>query len=215
MIQLSQKGLLISDHFDLAKFQQAFSENHCVVLPSLIQEDLLGKIIAQVELAEFFENEHRGLQKEVFATDLTIQGENSALHQINFLLNNKTLFNIIQEITQVKGIERFSGRIYRNMPNTGHHLDWHDDTEDPTRLVAMSMSLNKNAYSGGVFQLQDKKTKKIISEVGSGKAGDTHVFRVSPLLEHRVTPTTGAFPRTAAAGWFTSEKKSLFPFLKK
>ena len=41
---------------------------------------------------------------------------------------------------------------------------------------------------------------------------DMHIFKVSPQLQHRVTATTGVFPRTAAAGWFTDKPYTGFKF---
>ena len=31
------------------------------------------------------------------------------------------------------------------------------------------------------------------------------IFRIADTLQHRVTPLTGAVPRTACAGWFMDE----------
>ena len=39
-----------------------------------------------------------------------------------FLLNNETLFQIIQEITQCRRIASFMGKDYRVIPGHGHHL---------------------------------------------------------------------------------------------
>ncbi|MFM7022555.1 MAG: 2OG-Fe(II) oxygenase [Flavobacteriales bacterium] len=214
MIQLTQSGLKISDASEVARLRQEFSENHCIVLPALLEGRIIDKILDQLDKTDFFENMHKDSKEEVFATDLTVTGKSAALHHITFVLNNPALFKLVEEITQCTGIKSFAGRVYRNLPDTGHRLDWHDDTEDSSRIVAMSMSLNRQPFSGGVFQLRDKKTKKIFSEVFAGRPGDTHVFRVSPMLEHCVTPTVGAYSRTAAAGWFTSLAPAGLPFLK-
>jgi hypothetical protein len=204
MIQISKNRLIIPDTAQITKWQKKFDEQKCIVLPNFIEEKLLQKIIHDLDSSTFREKKHFGKANEVFASDLSIQNNNSALHIINFLLNNSSFFSLIEQITNSKPIRGFSGRIYRNMPNTEHCLDWHDDTQEENRLIAMSINLSKEKFEGGIFQIREKVSMKILKEVTCGNPGDTHIFQVSPCLEHRVTKTIGTSPRTAAAGWFLS-----------
>jgi hypothetical protein len=205
MIEISQKGLEIKDPERISELKKEFGEKKCIVLTQLLDKNLIEKILLNVEKAQFHQKEHVDGTKKVFGTDLSIQARNLALHQVHLLLNNSMLFRLIEQITLCRPINGFAGRIYRNMPGTGHKLDWHDDTEDKTRIIALSMNLSREKYSGGVFQIREKESGRILCEVACGNPGDTHIFFVSPKLQHRVTKTTGRFPRTAAAGWFTDE----------
>lgn len=210
MITITRKGLEGWEDTLVNGLKKEFEEKHCILLPKLLEDSLLQKIINDIERSSFYENEHVSIEQKVFATDLSIPGKNLALHQVHFLLNNPGVFKLIEYITGCQEIKGYTGRIYRNMPDSDHHLDWHDDIKDKTRLIGISMNLGREKYSGGVFQLRKKGTEELLREVPCGNPGDMHVFRVSPLLEHRVTKTTGAHPRTAAAGWFVLEPQALF-----
>ena len=205
MISITRKGLDGWDNALVEGLKKEFEEKRCILLPQLLEESLLQKIIGDIEQSSFYENEHVSIEKKVFATDLSLPGKNLALHQVHFLLNNPRLFQLIGYITGCPPIKGFAGRIYRNMPGSDHHLDWHDDTQDKTRLVGLSMNLGREKYTGGLFQIRKRDAEELLREVACGHPGDTHIFAVSPHLQHRVTKTTGEHPRTAAAGWFVSE----------
>lgn len=206
MIKLTRKGLQGVDNAVLLALKQEFETCQCIVLPRLLEDDLFQKIAVSTGAASFFENEHYGEDNRVFASDLSIAGSSLALHQINFLLNNQTVFRLIEDITGCTGIMGFNARIYRNMPDENHYLDWHDDTIDKHRLIGVSMNLGLEKFDGGVFQIRRKGTDEFLRQVSCGEPGDTHIFKVSPDLQHRVTQTTGQHARTAAAGWFTDNK---------
>lgn len=214
MFKIQQNSIVGASSNQIEAWKDEFDKSHCVVLPSILDDALMEKILTLTEGALFFENQHTDKHNEIFAKDLSIAGKNKALHYIHLLFNNKVLFELVEKITGIQGIKGFSGRIYRNLPNSEHRLDWHDDTEDSTRLIGMSMSLNRNEYAGGTFQIRDAQSRGIIKEVGAGLPGDTHLFRVSPFLQHRVCAVTGVYPRTAAAGWFTSEPFNVFQLIK-
>jgi hypothetical protein len=205
MIEISQKGLIITDEAQVDALQREFAEKSCVILPRLLEAHLLEKLLLAVDKANFEQQKHIDHNEKIFGTDLSIQNRNLALHQVHFLLNNPQLFKLVEKITQCKPINGFAGRIYKNMPNTDHKLDWHDDTEDKSRIIAVSMNLSREKFEGGVFQIRVKGSDEYLREVPCGNTGDMHIFKVSPQLQHRVKATTGDFPRTAAAGWFTDE----------
>jgi len=209
MLQLSSKELIVPDDGTARSLQQGFLKDQCIVLRNFVEENLMQRIIKNLNKATFFENQHTGIKNEVFATDQTVNGADLVLHQINILMNNPLLFRTIEKITGCKQILSFAGRIYRNMPGAGHHLNWHDDTIDASRLIAISINLGPEPFEGGVFEIREKKGKTLLKSVGCGKCGDAHVFNVSDKLEHRVTETTGRVPRIAAAGWFLSETSPL------
>lgn len=205
MIQITRSGIFVDEAESISQLKESFAKQHCVVLPRLLEQTLLARIIKQLETAKFYANVHRDYDRQEFATDLTIRENELALHQIHLLLNNKKLFEIIQQITDCKmRIASFGGRIYRNQPNANHQLEWHDDTEMSERLIGISINLSAERFDGGVFQLRDRETKKILTEVACGNAGDAHIFRISQALQHRVTKVEGKGARTAAAGWFNS-----------
>lgn len=205
MIAISSKGLIVSDENEVNTLKKEFAEKKCIVLPQLFEKSLLQTLLNKVEKAEFLPSTHTYGEK-VFGKDVSIKTDSIALHQLNFLLNNESIFKLVETITGCKTIRGFSGRIYRNMPDTDQQLHWHDDAEkaEVTRLIALSMNLGREKYSGGIFRIREKGSNSILKEVPCGNPGDVHMFLVSPRFEHCVTATLGAHPRTAAAGWFTS-----------
>lgn len=215
MVQIRQNSFIDSSIEQIAKLKEAFAKQHCVVLPYFLDSSMARRIIKQLETAKFYSNAHTDFLQQEFATDLTVYENELALHQIHLLLNNQNLFRVVEQITDCKTIKNFSGRIYRNQPETEHQLEWHDDKETEYRLIGISINLSSYKYHGGVFQLREKKSKKIVCDVACGNLGDAHIFRIDNALQHRVTKIIGSQPRTAAAGWFNSypDVKTVFKTL--
>jgi len=208
MITLTKKGLIECDSSLIEKLRQEFTARQCTVLPNLIEKELLEKVIQHVDNAPFYENYHTGSNDVIFATDLSMPTKSIALHELNFLLNNTRLFRLVEYITNCSGIRSFAGRIYRNMPGKDHHLSWHDDMSHPGRLIGISINLGKEIFEGGSFRIRAKGTAMNLKVVDCTNPGDAHLFKVSPQLEHSVTRVTGSVPRTACAGWFTTNTYS-------
>lgn len=205
MLQVTRKLLIQPDSEEVAEMSKEFAERHCIVLPQLIEGNLLWSILERLGTAAFYHNTHADHRRQEFAKDLTVRENEMALQMVHFLLNNPMLFQIVHRIASCRPIAGFGGRIYCSLPNEEHHLEWHDDTDAGERLVGISINLSSEPYSGGVFQLREKRRRTIFREVGSGNPGDAHIFRITPELQHRVTRVEGTAARTAAAGWFLSE----------
>ena len=72
------------------------------------------------------------------------------------------------------------------------------------RLVGLSINLTARPYEGGLLQIRDANTEVILAEKANTGYGDAMIFRISPGLEHQVTPVTSDTPRLVLAGWFSS-----------
>ena len=77
----------------------------------------------------------------------------------------------------------------------------------------MSINLSSEIYSGGVLQIRDCPSQRIVHEVANVGFGDGVVFRLNDSLEHRITDVEGSVPKTAFAGWFRSQP-NVFSLLK-
>jgi hypothetical protein len=119
-------------------------------------------------------------------------------------MNDEQLFRLLEEVTGCGRIRCFRGRVYRMLPGPEFYHGWHDDVAG-SRLAAMSINLSGEAYRGGVLQIREAGSKRILQEVANPGAGDAVVFRVSRQLEHRINEVEGCVPRTALAGFFESE----------
>jgi hypothetical protein len=69
----------------------------------------------------------------------------------------------------------------------------------------LSINLSKEIYSGGILQIREWESQRIIQEAANVGFGDGILFRLADSLEHRVTDVEGRVPKTAFAGWFRSQ----------
>lgn len=187
---------------DLGYLRDTFERDHHVKLPEFLSVGLLDRIRRYIDEGEFSTRVHKGI-----GTELSLeQGKSPAL--LLFLTNDPELFEVVRGITGCDRIGLFNGRIYRMMPGPKHTDSWHDDL-DGKRLIAMSINLSENPYSGGILELRDDDSKEIVARVANTGLGDAVLFRLAPGLKHRVTPVAGRFPRTAYAGWFETGPDSM------
>ncbi len=194
MIQLRETGLTI-DCPDIPALRSEFRARHCVMLKSLIDPDLLEKIRVRLTEAVWEETVHKSVGVECVLRNRYV------LSLLHFLLNDPHLLRVIEEITDCRPLRLFVGRVYRMAPDLGHYGLWHNDVSD-NRLVGLSLNLSGVEFEGGLFQLRERGSHTIVAEIANTGFGDAFVFRVSPQIEHRVSPIGGRQPKTAFAGWF-------------
>ena len=200
-MQIGKSGVGISATPEaLRGLRSEFERQHYLKFPRLLSAELLDFVQLQIADAHFYERVHEGIgsNKEL------CMGRNSAFAALQFLVNDRQLFELIQHATQCERIGCFQGRVYRVTADNGHHDSWHDDLGED-RLVGMSINLSSEPYAGGVLQLRDRVSGEIVSEVANDGCGDAVVFRLSNGLQHRITKVEGAAAKTAFAGWFRAQ----------
>ena len=204
LIQITKSGVACSlTAREQTRMRTVFDRTHCLRFPKLLEPALLHPIQTRIEKAGFYEKDYRKV------TNLTVRylnrlNDKVVDNMLNFLLNNEQLFRLIRETTGCLGISGFAGRVYRMSPHTGHYDSWHDDLRDH-RLIAMSMNLSTEVYSGWILQIRDTRSGHIVHEAANTGFGDAVLFRLAPFLEHRVTGVEGTASRTAFSGWFRSQ----------
>ncbi len=199
MIQLTRVGTTFSGSpEDLDRLRSEFDRQHWIRLSKLLDPELLQLILHRIEQADFLQRTHKGVGVEVCMADKITWG------LLHFVSNDPKLFQIIQEITRCGPIGCFDGRVYRMVPGEGHYDSWHDDLGN-NRLMALSINMSAGVYTGGVLEMRDVESGRIIAEVANTGLGDGILFRLSERLEHRVTQVVGTVPKTAFAGWFRSQ----------
>src|SRR5690349_20658471 len=77
------------------------------------------------------------------------------------------------------------------------------------RLIAMSLNLSQRDYDGGVFELRERRSSRILTTIHNTGFSDATLFRISDRLAHQVTAVVGEHPKTAFAGWFHADKPDL------
>jgi hypothetical protein len=199
MIQISKTRTSVAfSTTELAALRTQFREQHCVRIANFLEPGLLWYLQREIIDEEFSPCTHHGIGTEVRLATTRIP---AFLH---FLVNSDVLFRAIEQITGCRRVGSFEGRVYRFRPGTGDHDGWHDDL-DEARMIALSINLSTEAYSGGILKIREKHSTQILHETANTGPGDAILFRVAYHLEHLVTEVTGQFPKTAFAGWFKSQ----------
>src|SRR5262249_38664552 len=141
MLQLLQCGITPVDSDRIEHGRDQFALQQSLKLPQFIDAALLKVIMPSLERARFGDKVHSNSNHQTFAEDLTIDGTELAVHSFHLILNNERLFDLIRQVTGCTDIGSFAGRIYKNLPDSGHHLSWHDDMSSSDRLIGISINL--------------------------------------------------------------------------
>lgn len=210
MLQLRKSSVAVGPAC-VGRLRSDFAENSCVLLPKLLDPELLQLLVPRLAQPRWV----RRIDKDIAAED--VFEDELALGLLHFVTNSPAFLDAIRNVCDCAGASVFRGRIYRLLPDSVHHDSWHDDAGDEKdhRLVGMSINLGQRAYAGGVFQLRDFDSKRMIREIANTGWGDATLFRLSLQLEHRVTDVTGKEPRIAFAGWFRSGEDDFFTSLRR
>lgn len=182
----------------LPRLRDEFRERHCVRLPALIEPALLTSIQREMDRAEFSVRAHHAI-----ATELTMKA-NTCTGLLQFLVNDRHLYRLVEEVAEHGPIRAFMGRVYRVEPERQHTCAWHNDLIDDRR-AGLSINLGATPYDGGVFEIRDADTEQVLASIANVGPGDAFLFRLAPTLEHRVTDVVGSVPKTAFAGWFRAD----------
>jgi 2-oxoglutarate-Fe(II)-dependent oxygenase superfamily protein len=200
LIQLNRKGVVFSGTAaDLRALRAQFQRDHYIILPKLIEHELLATILKSIESAPSVRKEYDGIIAESQIDDPR------SYHLFLFLLGIPEFQRLVQRITGCRKIADFQGRLYRLNPTTDEQIDWHTDVFDH-RMVTFSLNLTKQEYRGGALQIRYRGSDEIVHEVRNTGLGDALLMRVASKLCHRVLPVEGDVRRTAMAGWFRWEK---------
>jgi hypothetical protein len=200
LVQLGTSGVSTeADERQIKLARTEFEGHGWIKLHSLLDENLLDSILMGVESGQFEDFVHPiGVpNRELFLKPCSV------LKKLDFLFNNHLFFQIISRLTNCGPIGSFAGRVYRFIPDDRYFGAWHSDDTDH-RLLALSLNLSPRAYEGGQLEFRRSGQEEPSQSVSNSGLGDALLFQVSSKDEHRVTPISGEFPRTAFAGWFCS-----------
>lgn len=201
LIQITKSGIICSNsEQELQLFHDKFKQNHCITLQKFLAPELLLFIQEKINKSGFYEKNYKVDDEKVIDYKPKDKTINSLLR---FLINDKQLFKLVEKLTGCPRVGSFNGVVLAMTKDFGNYVTWHNDMGND-RLIGISINLSTEIYSGGIFQIRDRVSKKIIYEVANVGFGDCIVFLVSPELEHKVTSVEGKVIRTVFAGWFRS-----------
>jgi hypothetical protein len=173
-----------------------------VILPKLLEPELLDDVLRVIEKADFVAK-IEGEVGDEFGHVMHIPRDQPALFVFHLVLNRPEFFKIIEYIAECPPIGNFFGRIHRSQPDANHQIEWHGDNADH-RMVGISINLSRVPYTGGEFQIRDKQSENITNEISNLGLGDAFLFGISPELQHRLKPVESGGNRTVGVGWFRS-----------
>lgn len=199
MIQMGRKGVVSAgDSASRLALQREFADKRCVSLPGLLEPALVRDVLCRIRTTEWVPQAYGE-----FATELCMH-DNPVLALLLLLVNDEALFGLLQQLAGCAAIRGFMGRVYRMMPGAAHQASWHTDVGHE-RLLGMSVDLSETPYAGGIFELRERASRRILSRTTSRRVGDATLFRIGTDVEHQVTALEGAGPRTVFAGWFSAQ----------
>jgi hypothetical protein len=115
--QLTRKGVVfLASAADLRAMRAQFQRDHYIILPKLIESDLLATILKRIESAPSVQKEDDGVVAEFIIDDPHIY------NLFLFLLNTSEFQRLVQRITGCHRIADFQGRIYRLNSTTGDRI---------------------------------------------------------------------------------------------
>jgi hypothetical protein len=201
VVQLTRGGTILSAKAEaLPLLRERFAREQCVRLPQLLEAGRAQALLDAIDGSEFFERIHADAGSPP-PVDWCLNNDKIS-GELSFLLNDPALLALIHELTGCR-VGSFRGVVYRLEPGRSYDA-WHDDVA-PHRMLAISINLTRGAYAGGLLQLRERKSGRVLHEVANTGLGDAILFRIAPHLQHRVTEIVGEVPRTAFAGWFASQ----------
>ena len=206
MIELRKSGVIV-DPGTVQRLKLEFKEKHFVLLPKLVEPALLEFLLQRLEQGAWSEMLHKGIGTEIVSAD------GPSLSLLHFLANNPAFIHAVEQIGGCEAVSWFAGRVYRFIPSSGHYDSWHDDHMEG-RQVGMSLNLSAQEFDGGIFELRERKSKRMLVQFANIGLGDATLFRISSQLEHQITDVTGEKPKTAFAGWFKSGVPDLLSRLR-
>lgn len=206
--QLTRQGFIRhADAAELARLRKQYKKDRCVLLRRFIAPDLLKRFHHELTTARFVQRRHKGIALE------DCMRRSGVLNALQFLVNDEACFAAVRRFSGCGPIGCFNGRVYRIQAGKGHYDSWHSDIDKKNRrLIGMSVNLSPRRYRGGVLQIRDSRSKKSVYEIANIGPGDAILFRLSPRLEHQVTPVHGRAPKIAYAGWFQAKPRLLPKF---
>src|SRR5215831_6057941 len=101
---------------------------------------------------------------------------------LELVFNDADVFDAVERITGCEDIARFGGFVYRLTATCGQVHHWHNDLIE-SRLVAMSVNLGPGTYDGGVLELRDRASERVLERVLNSGNGDALFFRLDQALQ--------------------------------
>jgi hypothetical protein len=178
-----------------------FSKHRVIACAGAIEPGLLASLMRLCREGSFEPDEVVGLGHR------EVEKPQRAGGTLSLALKRAELIDWIERATGCGPLGAVEGRLVRARANNMDQLLWHDDLDDPRRRLAITINLSERAYEGGVFELREKRSEKLLATHLHAEPGTALIFDVAYDIEHRVLPVTSGGPRCVYTGWFFRRAK--------
>lgn len=121
---------------------------------------------------------------------------------LGLFLKRADLLGWLERVTGRGPIRTVEGGVVETHCKPGDELAWHDDLNNDSRLLALTIALGDTAFEGGGFELRRKGSEALLRAYTPDTPGTALIFDVARDIEHRVLPVTAGGPRRVFTGWF-------------
>jgi hypothetical protein len=174
----------------------AFSEHRAIACAGAIEPGLLATLMRFCREGQFEPDEVEGLGHR------EVESPQRAGRTLSLALKRAELIDWVERATGCGPLATIEGRVVRARANRLDQLTWHDDLDLPRRRLAITINLSEHAYEGGLFELREKRTGRLLASHLHREPGTALIFDVAQDVEHRVLPVTSGGPRCVYTGWF-------------
>jgi 2-oxoglutarate-Fe(II)-dependent oxygenase superfamily protein len=194
--QINRRGVELPAGPESEHWRRQFAARHCIQIPGFLSPDLLSWLRGRLDASRFEPEVHM----DTYPPAMNLQLADDALQlEIRTLLNDTRLFGAVEDIAGSGPVGCCVTHVYMLDASPDSRDSWHGDV-DGNRMVAISINAG-GAYEGGVLQIRERASERIVHEVANTGDGSAVLFRIRDDLQHYVTPLVRG-RRVAVAGWF-------------
>jgi hypothetical protein len=186
---------------EIYELQENFKRSQHLVFKNNIDKKFLNILeqFTTLKSSVSVEHEYDDIGHEILFKNLSLD------MKLKIFLSSNEVLNLVSLLTGVSPLKSGLGRFSILKAGTDMQYDWHDDSGQPNREVAIRIELSRNSYNGGEFEFRNKGSESISFAISGLDYGDISIFRVNDAkYEHRVKPVVGNADRVSYIGWFSS-----------
>ncbi|MEO8259981.1 MAG: 2OG-Fe(II) oxygenase [Acidobacteriota bacterium] len=183
----------------LARARAAFADAGAITLPSALEPAFLRTVLTVCRRGPVVPEQIGQIGWR------TVEERDTAGFALRFALERPAFVRWLETATGGETLRRLAGVVAEIGAGTGQELGWHNDLHEGAlgRRLAVTIHLSDEPYDGGVFEMRDEASGRLLVRTGALPPGSIILFRIDQRLRHRVTPVTSGGPRRVFAGWFS------------
>ena len=183
----------------LARARAAFACGDAIALPSAFDPSFLRTILAICR---------RGPYVPEYIDQIgwrTVEEPDAAGRALRFALQRPAFLRWVEATAGCDTLGQMTGVVAEIAAGTGQELGWHNDRNEGGlgRRLAATVHLSDEPYEGGLFEMCDQQSGRLLVREGERPAGSVLLFRIDKRLRHRVTQVISGGPRRVFAGWLS------------